>query len=424
MKPSLPRLSRRTFLKAAGVAVALPSLEAMRQPAHAQSAAGATPKRMVLICTNLGLHGPNLFPETAGADYRSTPYLDLLKEHRDDFTLFSGLSHPDQAGADGHASEMTWLTAARNPGLGGFRNSISVDQFAAEKLGYVTRFPSLSLSTAGWNSQSYTRNGVMVPAASKPSQLFAKMFLTGDAESVAKQQQQLNDGRSILDALTLQSKQLKRRISTADGRRLDDYFDSIRVAEQQLAKAGEWLDKPKPTVDVEPPVDIEDESDIIGRSRLLLDLVPLAVQTDSTRLVTMLINGRGDVPPVEGVDIGHHNLSHHGQDEKKLSQLERVETELMKTYSGLIGKLKEKQEGGGNLLDNTMVVFGSNLGNANAHDWKNLPILLAGGDFQHGRHVQFDRENNTPLCNLFVTMLQRMGVEADQFASSTGTLTW
>src|SRR5687768_1403843 len=172
-------LSRRAFLRGAGVSLALPFLDAM-WPARLLAAAQAaqTPKRMVAVCTSLGIYGPALFPKETGRDYTSTPYLDLIKEHRNDFTLFSGLSHPDQSGADGHSSEMTWLTSARNPGLGGFRNTISLDQLVAEKIGFQTRIPSLALGTSG-ASQSYTRSGVMIPGDSKPSRVFAKLFLDG-----------------------------------------------------------------------------------------------------------------------------------------------------------------------------------------------------------------------------------------------------
>ena len=164
-------IQRRTFLRATGVALALPLLESMTPLAFAREQVDA-PKRMVMICSSLGLHGPSLFPQKTGANYESTPYLDLLKGHRDEFTLFSGLSHPDQAGADGHSSQLTWLTAARNPGLGGFRNTISVDQIVREKIGQATRFPSISLSTSGATSQSFTRGGVMIPAEHRPSALF------------------------------------------------------------------------------------------------------------------------------------------------------------------------------------------------------------------------------------------------------------
>ena len=416
-------LNRRTFLRAAGVAMALPTLESLSPVAFASEQMNA-PKRMVMICTSLGLHGPSLFPEQTGDDYELSPYLKIIEDHRKEFTIFSGLSHPDQAGANGHSSEMTWLTSARHPGLGGFRNSISVDQLVTEKLGYVTRFPSLVLSTAGTNSQSYTRSGVMIPAEHRPSVLFEKMFLTGKQYEIDRQKMMLEDGRSILDSLSSQTKSLGRRVNPADRQRLGEYYESLRTAEKQLAEANAWLEKPKPTVDEKQPKDIDAETDLIGRTDLLMNLIPLIVQTDSSRMITMVIHGRNDVPDVKGVSVDHHNLSHHGQDEEKIDQLKKIETALMGSFNGLLGQLKSKTENGNSLLDNTMVMFGSNLGNANAHDWRNLPIMLAGGEFNHGKHVVFDKDNNKPLCNLFLTMLQKSGIEIEQFGSSEGTLTW
>ncbi len=429
------KLDRRTFLRAAGVAVALPALDAMAPAPASATAMGhfdvdpdAPAKRMIMICTSLGLHGKSLFPETTGKDYKLTPYLSHLKDYRDDFTIFSGLSHPDQTGADGHSSQLTWLTSARHPGLGGFRNSISIDQFVREKLGYVTRFPSITLATGGQNSQSYTSGGVMVPAEYRPSVLFEKLFLEGKPWEIERQKQRLDDGRSILDSLGGQANRLKRRISLADRERLDEYFTSLRSAENHFNEARQWIDKPKPEVDAEKPEDIKQGSDVIGQTILLFDLLPLIVQTDSSRVITILINGRSDVPPIDGVTMDHHNLSHHGQDESKLKQLAKIENELMKSFGGLVGQLKAKHEGNGkgetSLLDNTMVMFGSNLGNANAHDAKNLPILVAGGDFSHGQHVAYDAKSNTPLSNLFVSMMQKMKLPVDQFGSSSGSLSW
>ena len=417
------RLNRRTFLRAAGVALALPTLEAMTPLAFAREREEA-PKRIVTICTSLGLHGPSLFPKKTGKDYTSTPYLDLIKDYRDDFTVFSGLSHPDQNGADGHSSQMTWLSAARNPGLGGFRNSISLDQYVKQRLGYVTRFPSIVLSTAGTNSQSYTRSGVMIPAEHRPSVLFEKMFLQGKPYEIERQKKLLNDGQSILDSLSAQTRTLQKRVSEADRDRLEEYFESVRTAEKQFSQANAWLDKPKPEVTEKKPTDIKEGNDLIGRTNLMMELIPLIVQTDSSRMISFLIHGRNDVPKVPGVDIDHHNLSHHGQDDEKIKQLEKIEMGLMKSFGLLLGRLKDKKEAGSNLLDNTMVLFGSNLGNANSHDWRNLPVMFAGGGFKHGQHVGFHKDNNKPLCNLFLTMLLKAGIETEGFASSQGTLEW
>ncbi len=320
-------ISRRAFLRGTGVALALPFLDAM-WPLRTGAAEAAAPKRLVAVCTSLGIYGPALFPTETGRDYTSTPYLDLIKDHRNDFTVFSGLSHPDQAGADGHSSEMTWLTAARHPGLGGFRNTISLDQFAAEKIGVETRYPSLTLGTS-YTSQSHTRSGVMIPAEATPSKVFAKLFIQGQPWEVQQQMRKLKEGRSIMDTVSEEAKRFSSRVGAADRDKLDEYFTSVREMEQRLAKTEDWAQKPKPKIDAPPPVDIKEESDLIGRMQLLFELVPLALQTDSTRLITILVQGRGDVPPIPGVSMDHHNLSHHGQDPDKIRQLELIETAQM-----------------------------------------------------------------------------------------------
>jgi hypothetical protein len=193
--------------------------------------------------------------------------------------------------------------------------------------------------------------------------------------------------------------------------------------EQRLAKDEEWSKKPKPKVEAKPPQDIRNAADFIGRARLLFDLTHLALQTDSTRLITMLLAGTSLVPAIPGVTLGHHDLSHHGQDPNKIEQLKTIELEKMKALRDLLAKLKQTKEEGVSLLDRTMVFFGSNLGNAASHATKNLPILLAGGGFEHGRYLAFDPKDPPPLCNLYVTMLQRLGVETDKFGSSKSTLT-
>ena len=415
-------LSRRTFLKGTGVALALPFLDAMLpQRLLADGDKAAPPKRMVCICTSLGLHAENLFPETPGRDYNFTPYLQALKDHRDDFSVFSGLSHPEQSGRDGHSSEMTWLTSAKNPGLAGFRNTISLDQYVAEKIGYETRFPSLSMGT-GSTSQSFTRSGVMIPADSSPSRVFAKLFLDGSPNEVKAQMQKIREGRSIMDVVQEQANGFSRRVGQADRDKLDEYYTSVREMELRLVKAEDWAQKPKPKVDAQPPTDIKDERDFIGRMKLLFDLVPLALQTDSTRLITMLVSGGGKVPLVDGVTVDHHGLSHHGKDPDKLTQLQRVEEAQFQAVGSLLSALKKQREGDARLIDNTMVLFGSNLGNANAHDWRNLPVVFAGGGFKHGAYHAFNAKDNKPFSNLFVTMLQRMNIETENFGSSTGTI--
>ena len=418
MTSPAPALSRRTFIRGSGISLALPFLDAMWS--RSMLAADAPPpKRLVTVCASLGIYGPDFVPATAGRDYALSPYLEVMKEHRNDFTIFSGISHPEQSGRDGHASELTWLTSARHPGLGGFRNTISIDQYVADKIGFETRNPSLALNTGGNNSQSYTRSGVMIPAESRPSKVFAKLFLDGSPGEVYAQMRKLKEGRSIMDAVRDEARRFEKRVGQADRDKLDEYYTSIREMEQRLLKSEDWVNKPKPKIDAKPPQDIADEKDLIGRMNLLFQLVPLALQTDSTRLITILIQGRGDVPTIPGVSIDHHNLSHHGQDPEKIAQLRLIERAELGALNGLLDSLKAKKEGAGTLLDNTMVFFGSNLGNANSHDWHNLPTLLAGGGFKHGQHIALDAKNNTPMSNLFVPMLQKFGMEIDSFGTST-----
>lgn len=413
-------INRRTALKATGVSLALPLLESMN-PVFA-AASDPPPKRLVFVCTTLGLHPPHLWPKTAGTDYESTPYLDLLKPHRDDFTLFSGLEHEDQTGRQPHDSQQTFLTSARKPGNSGFRNTISIDQVAANQLGYVTRFPSVTLGTDKTLSQSYTRGGVMIPAETSPANLFATLFLQGKPEEVNAQKRKLADGRSILDQLDTYTATFRQSVSSSDRRMLGEYFDSIRNTEKNIEEVQGWIDKPKPVVEPQQPQDILDRSDMIGRIGLLMDLVPLIVQTDSTRVVSIMIQDHFVVPKVEGVTGNHHNLSHHGQDSEKIAQLQKIESGIVNGFGALLSGLKSKREKGSTLLDTTSVLFGSNLGNANAHTARNLPIFLAGGDFQHGQYVA--KDEGTPLCNLFLKVLEQAGLATESFGQSTGTLAW
>ncbi|HBE70282.1 MAG TPA: hypothetical protein DDW52_19210 [Planctomycetaceae bacterium] len=412
-------VQRRTMLKAAGVSLALPWLECMASTKDSQT---PPPRRSVFICTALGLHPPNLWPTTPGSDYEETEYLKLLREHRNDFTLFSNLQHEDQTGRQPHDSEMTFLTAARKPGMGGFRNSISVDQLAAASIGTSTRFASLTLGTMKAQSQSYTAGGIMIPAETSPARLFAKLFLSGKPEEVRQQTQRLADGQSVLDQLGQQTRRLRGRASSSDNHLLADYLESVREAEKNLSKQEAWMKTPKPKIDAAAPTDIPDAADLLGRTRLLLDLVPLIIQTDSSRVITVMIQDHFVVPKVEGVSGNHHNLSHHGQDPDKIAQLQRIESGIVDSFGSLLTSMKTRREAGGSLLDRTSILFGSNLGNANAHHARNLPIILAGGGFKHGSYLP--QREGTPLCNLYVQLLQSAGVPCEQFGQSTGALTW
>lgn len=412
-------LSRRHFLRAAGVSLALPWLDIRTR--GTAPAKVTPPRRMVCICTPLGLHPPYFFPDKAGKGYALSPYLEVFKEYRNDLTVISGLAHPD-VGAS-HDSIFSFLTAAPHPERrAGFRNSISLDQFAAEHIGGETRFSSLALSCEGF-SLSWTRSGALVPSDSWPSSVFARLFIEGRPEEVQAQVRRLRDGQSILDTVRDQAKRMRPTLGTGDREKLDEYFTSVRELEQRLSRAEQWSKKPKPKVQAKPSQNAANPADLVGKARLMFDLIHLALQTDSTRLITLLLLGTSSVPPVAGVNLGHHDLSHHGRDPGKIAQLKTVEMEKLKTLRDFLKKLKDTKEQGENLLDRTTVFFSSNLGNASTHATRNLPVLLAGGGFKHGQHLAFGAKNTPPLSNLYVSMLQRLGIEASKFGSSTGTLT-
>ena len=325
-----------------------------------------------------------------------------------------------------HNSEITWLTSAKHPGKDGFQNSISIDQLAANHLGYETRFPSVVLGTSTPQSQSYTSSGVMVPAEASPARLFKSLFLQGTAEEVRRETQRLNEGGSVLDQLLEEVRQLNKRISRADQHKLDSYFEAVRTAEDELTEVQAWMKRPKPVVDQQQPVDIADNADIVGRIELLFKLIPLILETDSSRVISLMIQDHAVVPKISGITIDHHNLSHHGQDEDKLSQLKIVESEIIKRFGNLLTELQQRDLGHGSLLDETSVLFGSNLGNAASHDTKQLPILVAGGGFAHGQHIAAaaGQDHDAPLCDLYVTLLQSMGLELDSFGQSASALRW
>jgi hypothetical protein len=418
-------VSRRAFLRGAGVALSLPMLDAMR-PAMAREAQAPPPRRMLAVCNNLGLLPEEFFPTEPGKGYTLSPYLEVMKDHREDFTVFSGVMHPDVDG--GHPADNCFLTAAPHPGNAGFRNTISLDQYAAERVGHLTRFPSLTLGVnvaRGQRSLSWTGTGALLPCEEKASDVFKKLFLQGSPGEVKAQVRRLDRGQSVMDAVAGQLGDLKRGLGANDRDRLDQYLTGVRDLEKRLVAAREWEHRPKPRVDAEPPVDPADPKEYMEKVRLMYDVARLAFETDSTRFVTLMLDSvNSPAIEVDGHDTtdGYHNLSHHGKSREKLEQLKSIDRHHMALLADLFGKLKGHAEGGETLLDRTMVLYGSNLGNANTHVTTNLPVLLAGGGFRHGQHLAFNRERNYPLPNLFVSMLQRLGIEADRFASSTGTM--
>ena len=413
-----PMTTRRTFLRGAGVAVALPYLESLL-PCGAAAVSSRARRRMVAINIGLGLHGPNIIPTRAGREYELPIYLKILGEYRDQFTVMSGVSHPEVGG--GHLSYKSFLTCAPHPKSAGFRNTISLDQFAAAELGTETRFASLSLSTSG-PGLSWSRSGVEIPTYRRPSLVYQKLFVDGSPEEVARRVERLKEGQSVLDVVMDKTRGMKRRLGGRDREKLDQYFEAVREAERRLLKAEAWEHRPKPKVDAEEPRDQTDPKEMIGRMRLLYDVIHLAIESDSTRFVTCNFPGMNAVPVIPGIDVDYHNLSHHAKDPAKIKQLTIVESAVVNELAEFLKKLDGSAQGDGSLLDSTMVLFGSNLGNASSHDTKNMPIVLAGGGFDHGQHLAFDRKDNYPLPNLYVSMLQRLGMETDRFGTGTATM--
>lgn len=402
-------LSRRVFLKGAGAVVALPALEAFGAPPK-------PPQRMVAINIPLGFHPPNFFPEQAGRDYALSPYLKIGEALRHDFTVVSGTSHPEVDG--GHDAEKTFLTAVPHPGARSFRNAVSMDQLVAKQIGAQTRFASMSL---GSHSLSWSANGVNIPATGSPVDAYAKLFIQGTAKDVAAQKQHLEDGRSIMDTVLEDAKSIESKVSVADRDKLDQYYTAVRETEQRLAKAGTWVETPKPAVREPQPPKLN-YMDVTGQLRQHFQVMRLAIATDSCRVFALGGDGGSPVLPLKGVDQSYHGLSHHGKNPAMIAQLEIIDRDTILAWVEFLTALKATPDGDSNLLANTQVLLGSNLGNANGHTTVNLPIVLAGGPWKHGRHLAFDQARNYPLARLFVSMMQGLGLEVDRFASGAGTM--
>ncbi len=402
-------LSRRALLRGAGVTIALPLLDAM-QPAFANEPDSSSPRRMVAIETNMGILPQYFFPDKAGTDYAPSPYLERLAGLQNQMTIFSGVSLPGVTGA--HAAERCFLTGTPHPERGGFRNGVSLDQFAAEQIGNQTRYPSLVLAMSNENpTLSFTRSGAPIPAEKSPRNLFQRLFIQGRPEEIEARVQSLRQGRSTLDFVAAQSRRLNRSLSAADQQRMEQYLTAVRDLEQRLHSAQQWEYRPKPKVQANLPEDNKDPRQFVERSRMMFDVIKLALQTDSSRIVSLFI----DTTVI-------HNITHHGNRPEVLQELRGHEERQFDALNEFLSTLQETKEEDASLLDRSMVLYGTCMGSANSHSNVNLPVLLAGGGFKHGQHLVFDTENNYPLSNLYVSMLQRLGIAVDEFSTGKGTM--
>jgi hypothetical protein len=406
-------IPRRALLKGTGVALALPWLDAM-QPALA--AETPPPMRFIGILNYFSFHAPYLFPEKPGPDYAATRYLELLEPHRADYTIISGLNNPEVR--DQHASDKSFFTGAPHPISPAFRNTISLDQLAAERAGRDTRYPSLNFSTSSAYSCSYTKSGVALPPETSAARAYTKLFIDGSPEEVAAEVSRVQQGRSILDRVADEADRLRRDVGAADRDKLDQYFESVRDLEARMVRLEDFARLPKPKPEGPPIKDPGPGEDTV-KFGLMLDVARLAVQTDLTRFVTLYFVGTTKTPSQPGASFAYHDLSHHGQDAGKIEKLAMLERDLIAQWGTFLGRMKEVKEGDGRLLDRTIAVMGAAMGNASSHDATNLPILVAGGRFKHGTYLAHDPKNPPPLCNLWVQVLHELGVEVPKFGSST-----
>lgn len=423
MKANTGYIDRRTFLRGAGAAIALPFLESIALPHHLRAADGMArePMRMLCVGLNYGLYPGDFFPEESGRNYQLSKLLQPLAGLRDDFTVFSQLDHPGVKG--GHEAVHTFLSGVLSKhGKGRPEGNITLDQKAAEFVGSDTRYPSLQIGIGG-GSISWTRNNVEIPPITRLETMFDALFL----ETSESKRKRLSDSNklnaSILDIVGEDAVALKKRISRNDVEKLDEYFTSIREVEKRLTQSEAWLRRPKPKTEYQLPRPLPD--DFYGEVPVFYELMKLALQTDSTRIVTCGIDGWSGDSGLPGVTQGYHFLTHHGHDESRLAQLSIIETFHTTAFANFLEDLRRTQiSNDASLLDKTMVLFGSGMGNASSHSNRDLPLILAGGGFNHGENKKYPKISGrqTPACNLYVSMLQRFGLEVDQFGTSTGAL--
>lgn len=411
--------TRRTVLKGMGVSLTLPFLESL-MPRKAFGANNShSAQRIAIVTVPFGMVVDNFHPTQAGRNYELPSTLQPFNQLREDFTVFSNLDHDVRGG---HAANHTLLSGVKSTERAGYPDgNVTVDQRAAELVGHNTRFPSLVFWKDG---MSFTRTGVRVPGVARPSDAFKLMFVDDSAEQKKFNRASVESSGSILDAILEDARGLNRELGKTDRQKLEEYFSSIRETEKKLALAEGWIDKPKPNVTDQAMKKVADgaRDEKIGDNyvEVWLDLMFLALQTDSTRVVSMGVeNGNWGL---DGVTDSYHTLSHHGQREDPLRQLAIIEQHLMKNLARFVERLKSaEQPGGESLLDSTQVLFGSGLGSGSRHSNTNLPLILAGGGWKHGQHI--DAQRRQPLCNLYLSMLQRMGAEQDYFNRSLSTLT-
>jgi len=417
---TITSINRRNFLKAAGISLALPQLASLDH--YLRAAPAKSGMKMVCVGNSFGMYPGKFFPKETGPDYTLPKLLRPLEQHRRDFTVFSNLDHGIKGG---HFAVHSFLSGVKTEEAKSMpEGNISIDQRAAEHVGSSSRFPSLTIGSDtglhGGCRMCWTRSGARVPPITSPKDLFHKLFIDRDAASRTHDEEQVRLRGSILDAVYGEAKSLRKHLDGHDRDKLEEYFTSVRDVEKKLQQDKNWLSVPKPKVDYPEPK----YKGIVEDLPALYDLIVLALQTNSTRIATLEIASKDFDTGFLGLKAGYHKLSHHGKKPKNIRDLLVIEKYQMQQLARFFDKLKAVSDDDekGSLFDQTMILSGSGMGNGNAHTNSDLPILLAGAGFRHGEHKSYSRSQQVPLSNLYLSMLQRFGVETDFFSKSSGTL--
>ena len=413
--------NRRHFLRGlGGVCLALPSFESLQGTEFNASKA----KRFVCVSPNYGMHPSGFFPEKTGDDYVMPKLLKPLEKHRSDFSVFNNLDHPGVGG--GHGCSNTFLNGMELRDTKDQPQRLhSLDQLLSEKIGQRTRFPSLRLGAGG---VSWSRAGIILPTEGSPSKIFAKLFLEDNPKVKSSQRKFLDEDGSILDVVYADAKRLGARMAKIDQAKLDEYLTAVREVERKLQRRATWIDVPKPQASskvIEGNDELVVDLNYPYNTPVMYDLVVLALQTQSSNVITFGHPGGNRLFPFEGVELGYHSLTHHGKRPDLLRQLTIIELYYIRHFARFLDRMKATKDADGrSLLESTVILFGSGMGNASSHSSRNLPILLSGGGFKTGQHHRFERigRDGRPLCDLFVSILQRLGVETDRFSTSKGNL--
>lgn len=418
------KISRRPVLQGlGGITLGLPSLNCFANPKNTNH----TPMRMVCIGIGLGFAPQLFFPTDVGGNYRNSSYLKPLNPLKHKFSVFSNLDHGTEA-RGGHGGVHAFLSGVLSSNANHLKEkNISIDQKAAQSIGSSTRYPSLQFSpdSNSNNRISWARSGVSRTPTNDLEVIFNSLFEAHTQDKVNAIKKTHQEKKSIIDLVRIDATHLKRKVGKDDQEKLDQYFTTLRDLEKQIIQHSNWIDKPKPKVKYQIKSGIN-ELDYIERVPFFYDLMALALQTDSTRIITLELSSIGKNLGGFNITKGHHQLTHHGKVESYLNELSIIETYHTAQFFNFIQKLDQIQESNGkSLLDNTMALLGSGMGNASSHSNKNLPLILAGGGFKHGQHLSYQQKNgsNTLANKLYVTMLQRFGVETDTFNNVSGTLT-